>query len=141
MPFTYGKLNRMENVAVLLSYPKDAFLTTKALCAFVSTDVSLSTHEILDRYMERWSVKVFFRQSKKVLVFDKYQIRSSKGIRRYWLIISLVHFICCTKSENYCPFEKGYKSLSLAITNERIEYLYDCGKKGMPLADVLALVG
>ena len=136
-----GKLNEVENAVVLLSYPRDAFHTPKALCAFISTDVSLNTREILDRYMERWPVEVFFRQSKNVLAFDRYQIRSSKGIRRYWLIMSLVHFICCTNGENYYPFEKGYKSLSSAIMNEHIEYLYDCGKKGMPLADVLVLVG
>ena len=135
-----GKLNGVENAVVLLSYPKDAFLTPRALRAFISTDVSLSTREILDRYMERWSIEVFFRQGKNVLAFDKYQIRSSKGIHRYWLIISMVDFICCTNGENYCPFEKGYKSLSSAIMNERIEYLYDCGKKGIPLADVLTLV-
>ncbi|MDE6312695.1 MAG: hypothetical protein K2M46_03590 [Lachnospiraceae bacterium] len=30
-------------------------------------------------------VVVFFRQSKDKLAFDRYQVRSSKGIRRYWL--------------------------------------------------------
>ncbi len=74
----------------LISYPKDAFHVPKALRAFISTDVSLSTREILDRYMERWPVEVFFRQSKNQLAFDRYQICSSKGIRRYWLLMSLL---------------------------------------------------
>jgi len=48
-----GTLNGIENAVVLISYPKDAFHTPKALRAFISTDVSLSTREILDRYVER----------------------------------------------------------------------------------------
>ena len=72
-----GSLNSTENAAVLISYPKDTFHNPKALRAFISTDVSLSTREILDKYVERWPVEVFFRQSKNMLAFDRYQIRSS----------------------------------------------------------------
>ena len=57
------RLNGIESAEVLISYPKDAFHVPKALRAFISTDVSLSTQEILDIYAERWPVEVFFRQS------------------------------------------------------------------------------
>ncbi len=50
-----GSRGGIENAVVLISYPKDAFHAPKALRAFISTDVSLSTREILDRYVERWS--------------------------------------------------------------------------------------
>ena len=70
-----GSLNGIENAVVLISYPKDAFHAPKALRAFISTDVSLSTQEILDMYVERWPVEVFFRQSKDKLAFEEYQIR------------------------------------------------------------------
>lgn len=56
-----GKLNSIENAVVLISYPKDTF---------ISTDVSLSTREILDRYIERWPVEVFFGQGKDNLAFE-----------------------------------------------------------------------
>ena len=42
-----GKLNGIENAVVLLSYPYKAFGNPKALQAFLSTDVSLITEEIL----------------------------------------------------------------------------------------------
>lgn len=87
-----GNLNGIENAVVLITYPKDAFQVPKALRAFISTDVSLSTQEILDKYADRWPVELFFRQSKDKLSFDRYQIRSSKGIHRYWLLMSLAHF-------------------------------------------------
>ena len=44
-----GNLNGIENAVVLITYPKDAFQVPKALRAFISTDVSLSTKEILDK--------------------------------------------------------------------------------------------
>ena len=45
--------NGIENAVVLISYPKGAFHAPKAPRAFISTDVSLSIWEILDRYAER----------------------------------------------------------------------------------------
>ena len=92
-----GSLNGIENAVVLISYPKDAFHVPKTLRAFISTDVSLSTREILDKYVERWPIEVFFRQSKDKLSFDRYQIRSSEGIRRYWLLMSLAHLLAAVK--------------------------------------------
>lgn len=76
-----GKLNGIENAVVLLSYPEKAFGKPKALRAFLCTDVSLSTNEILLHYVCRWSIEVFFRQCKDKLALDSYQIRSAKGIR------------------------------------------------------------
>jgi len=42
-----GKLNGIENAVVLLSYPEKVFGKPKTLRAFLSTDTSLSTDEIL----------------------------------------------------------------------------------------------
>jgi hypothetical protein len=42
-----GNLNGIENAVVLLSYPEKAFGNPKALRAFISTNVDLSTQEIL----------------------------------------------------------------------------------------------
>ncbi len=88
-----------------------------------------------------WPIKLFFRQSKNILAWDKYQIRSSKGIRRYWLLMSMARFICCTSRAGCCSFEEGYQNLSKSIRREQIEYLYNCGRKGTPLDEILALVG
>lgn len=103
-----GNLNGIENAVVLLCYPQNAFHDPKALRAFICTDVSLSTQEILDYYVKRWSIELFFRQSKNKLGLDKYQIRSSQGIKRYWLLMSLAHYICCTGTGQNLSFEEGY---------------------------------
>lgn len=136
-----GNLNGVENAVVLLSYPQGAFHEPKALRAFISTDVSLSTEEILAKYIARWPVEVFFRQSKNVLAFDRYQIRSSKGIQRYWLIMSLAHLLCCTGTGKVEPFEKGYAFFQRKMKEEQVTFLYQCGKRQVPLETVLALVG
>ncbi len=135
-----GNLNGIENAVVLVSYPKDAFHAPKALRAFISTEASLSTREILDRYVERWPVEVFFRQSKDKLAFEKYQVRSSKGIKRYWLLMSLAHFIACTGSGKLMPFEEGYAFFHKSILEERIRYIYQCGVKHVAFEHVLASV-
>lgn len=135
-----GKLNGIDNAAVLISYPENAFHNPKALRAFICTDVSLTTEEILDAYVERWPIELFFRQSKGKLALDKYQIRSSQGIRRYWLVMSLVHLICCTKTGKFCTFEDGYAYLQREIQRERITYIYQCGVKHCPLDGLLDLV-
>lgn len=125
---------------VLISYPKDGFHAPKALRTFISTDVSLSTHETLDRYVERWLVEIFFRQGKNQLALDRYQIRSSKGIRRYWLLMSLSHFIACTGSGNTRSFEDGYTFFYNRIREERIYYIYQCGARNIAFKDVWAMV-
>ena len=135
-----GNLNGIENAVVLITYPKDAFQVPKALRAFISTDVSLSTKEILDKYADRWPVELFFRQSKDKLSFDRYQIRSSKGIHRYWLLMSLAHLIACTGCGETMSFEDGYACIHNQIQKERLYFIYQCGSRHILFDDVLALV-
>ena len=54
-----GNLNGIENAVVLLSYPEKAFGNPKALRAFISTNVALSTQEILSWYVCRWPIEYF----------------------------------------------------------------------------------
>lgn len=135
-----GKLNGIENAVVLLTYPENAFQAPKALRAFLCTDVSMTTSEILEAYIERWPIELFFRQSKGKLALDKYQIRSSKGIRRYWLLMSLVYLMCCTQTGKLCSFAEGYASFKQAVYEEQIAYIYYCGAKNIPLETILSLV-
>ena len=135
-----GSLNGIDNAVVLISYPKDAFHAPKALRAFISTDVSLSTREILDKYVERWPIEVFFRQSKDKLAFDRYQVRSSKGIRRYWLLMSLAHLVACTGCDEAMSFEDGYAYIYSHIQEERLRFIYQCGARHVLFEEVLALV-
>lgn len=136
-----GELNGIMNAAVILSYPKEAFGKRKALRVFISTNVGLTTQEILDTYICRWPVEVFFRQSKDKLALDKYQIRSQTGIQRYWLIMSLVHYMCCTYTGKFCAFKDGYQYMCKKIKEESVTNLYQSIRKGMSLEEVLKMIG
>ena len=121
-----GKLNGIENG--ILSYPEKAFGNPKALRAFLNTDVSLSTDEILSYYVCRWPIEIFFRQCKDKLALDSYQIRSAQGIRRFWLLMSLAHFMCVTGTGKSCSFENGYHQICDIIRLEKYHYLFLCAK-------------
>ena len=108
---------------------------------FISTNVALSTQEILDTYTERWNIELFFRESKQKLSLDKYQIRKQTGIERYWLIMSLVHYLCCTCNGTYCSFEEGYQYWKQIIKEEQVTKVYHAIKNGISLEQLLALVG
>jgi transposase len=135
-------LNGIDDAVVLITYPKDAFGNPLALRAFICTDTSLTTDEILDIYAERWQIEVYFRQVKNTLAFDKYQIRSAKGIKRFWLIMSLVHFFCCTVGQDgkRTIFSEGYHFLRNQIQKERVAFVYQCGVDKVPLQQVLDMV-
>ena len=134
-----GNLNGIENAAVLISFPVDAMDNPNALRAFISTDVSLSTEEILNIYVNRWEIEVFFRDCKTKLAFDRYQIRSSKGIKRFWIITSLAYFIACRESTSL-DFSEGFHLLAEEIRNEKIRYIFEFGKSGNSFSDLLAMV-
>ena len=141
--FVYSCIVEIENIGkavVLLSYPREAFGNPSALRAFVCTDCSLSIMEVLNYYVVRWNIEVFFRSAKQKLAFDKYQIRSSTGIKRFWLIMSLAHFLCCVGTGQVLSFEDGYAHFQSQLRRERAEFIYRCGYAHIPFEDVLSLV-
>ena len=136
-----GELNDIPNAVVLISYPKNAFGTPKALRVFISANVGLSTQEIIGIYARRWSIELFFRQSKRKLALDEYQVRSRQGMERYWLIMSLVHYICCMYSGKYTAFEEGYRYFQNRIREEQLAKLHCYIKNGASLEAVFKMVG
>lgn len=134
-----GNLKDVEDAVVLVSFPKEAFGVPCALRAFICTDASIATQTILDSYLVRWSIEVFFRHAKQKLALDRYQIRSSLGIRRFWILMSTAHLLSCIGSGQFLPFHDGFTAMQQSIEIERISYIYHCGCAGIPLADVLAL--
>lgn len=124
-----GNLNGIENAVVLLTYPKKAFGKEKALRAFISTNTALSDEEILNLYVTRWNIEVYFRSCKSKLAIDQYQIRSAKGIKRFWLIASLVYLLACLESEHFC-FSDGFSLISHILYREQISFIFDYAANG-----------
>ena len=89
---------------------------------------------ILNLYTKRWPVEVFFRTTKGKLALDKYQSRSATGIRRFWLLMSLTYFLCCVGSGVLRSFSEGYEYWQKLVLRNVVQYVYNCGKNGMPFA-------
>ena len=136
-----GNLNGIENAVVLLSYPEKAFGNPKALRAFISTNVALSTQEILSCYVYRWSIEIFFRQCKDKLALDGYQLCSAQGIKRYWLLMSLAHFMCIAGTDEFCSFETSYHKICDIVQLEKYRYLFQCAKKSNDFNSFIKLAG
>ncbi len=55
---------------------------------------------VSDNYYLTIIVSVFLRRYRGKTV-------DLQGIQRYWLSMSLVHYMCCMHSGKYCAFEEG----------------------------------
>jgi len=145
--YTYryeGKLNDIENAVVVITLPKEGGFNgphpnPKAINAFLCTDTTLDTVTILEYYSERWCIEIFFEQGKGQLGFNKYQIRTMKGIERFWLLMSLCHLVCCIGLGCAMPFGDGLRLLRRSINEERIAYIYKLAQNNVPLEDIYAL--
>ena len=124
-----GNLNGVENAVVLLTYPKNAFGKEKALRAFIITNAALSDEEILNLYVTRWSIEVYFRDCKSKLALGYYQIRSANGIKRLWLIASLVYLLACLESVRFC-FAEGFHLISKILYREQVSFIFDYAANG-----------
>jgi len=134
-----ARLKGVPNAVILISYPRNAFGVASALRAFVCTNPFLSTMTILNFYMRRWKIELFFRQMKQKLALDKYQIRSAVGIQRFWLLMSLAYLLCCLESGRM-SFEDGYAFFQTTIQTERVEFIYRCAQNQIPLEQIVALL-
>ena len=81
-------------------------------------------------YVYRWSIEIFFRQCKDKMALDGYQLRSAQGIKRYWLLMSLAHFMCIAGTGEFCSFETGYHKICGIVQSEKYRYLFQCAKEG-----------
>jgi len=97
--------------------------------------------EILSCYVCRWLIKVFFRQYKNRLALDTYQIHFSKGIQRYWLLMSMAHHICVTGTGKYQSFQEGYQLIRSTIQQEKDQYLFQCAKSSPDFEAFMKLAG
>ncbi len=136
-----GKINGFKSVTILISYPKNAFHNTNALKAFITTDVNLSDNELLQRYKCRWTIETFFRQNKMELNLDKYQIRSSKSIKRYLIIIQLAYLYCTFGvCDNYTTFGEGIRIARNNSKKSLISWIYDKSQDGLSKQEILKLL-
>ena len=132
-----GKLNGIKKAVVLLSWPEDALFKDGALKVFICTETELNTQVILSHYSKRWPIEIFFRQNKMELGLNRYQIRSAKAIKRFWILSMLTYIYCVTgTSESFCTFGKGLKLASNEVERNKYTWIYEQSQAGVPINQV-----
>lgn len=139
--YTYlGKIKGARKVKIVISWPENALWNIKAMKAFVSLDIEMSGIQLLGHYIKRWPIETFFRETKKHLGFDKYQIHTLKGIRRYMYLLMLTYLYCELEVQgDSLGFSKGLKKARQEIKNLEISWIYRKAQEGIPLADILKI--
>lgn len=124
--YTYqGKLNDIKEATVVLSWPKDAVFNEKALRAFICPYAQIDAKTLLNHYINRWPIEIFFREGKRYLGLDDYQIRSDRGIRRYFILLMLTYIYCGIEAkENTVNFNKGLKIARNEVKRNQITWIY-----------------
>ena len=136
--YTYkGKLNDLEEATIILSWPKSDLFNEKALKAFISLDNALGTIDILNHYVHRWPIEIFFRESKRHLGLDDYQVRSESAINKYFVLLMLTYTYCELEvSGDSLNFSKGIKSARKEVQQSKIAWIHEQSKTGVPLEQI-----
>lgn len=134
----HGKLNDLKEATIVLSWPKDALFNEKALKAFICLDSSIDTESILNHYVCRWPIETFFRESKRYLGLDDYQVRSEKGIKRFFILLMLTYVYCGLEvSDNTLNFSNGLKNARMETRQGQIAWIYQQAQSGVSFEQVL----
>lgn len=89
-----GALNDLADGVVLLCWSADDNeFDAKRMSCFLSTDVELTSEQILTYYSYRWRIETYFQQVKGHLGFQGYQVRSQRAIKRFWLLIQFTYLL------------------------------------------------
>ena len=133
-----GAVKGIENIVVLMSWI-DEFNNNKKPFYLITTDTSLSSERIIDYYSYRWEIEVSFRYQKERLGLDNYEMRSLKGIERFWeLLYLLYNFLELKRFKSQIKGNLGKLIDRLKIKRKReiISYVYEKALSGAKLEEL-----
>ncbi len=137
--YTYrGKLNDVKDSLIALCWPKEALFKPGCLRAFISLDTALSTEELLNHYKNRWPIETFFRETKKHLGLNHYQVRSNRSINRYFLLMMITYVYCELEVSNgKLNFSTGIRTARNQVKKERISWVFNQANQGISIDAIL----
>ncbi len=133
-----GAVKGIENIVVLMSWI-DEFDSNKTPFYLVTTDTSLSSERIIEYYSHRWEIEVSFRYQKERLGLDNYEMRSLKGIERFWeLLYLLYNFLELKRFKSQIRENLGNLIDRLKVKRKRevISYVYEKALSGAKLEEL-----
>ena len=125
--YTYrGKLNDAKDSLIALCWPKEALFKDGCLRSFITLDTTLTTEELLNHYKHRWPIETFFRETKKYLGLNHYQVRSSLSINRYFLLLMMTYVYCELEVSNgTLKFSAGLKIARNEAKKEQVSWIFN----------------
>jgi len=139
--YTYlGKINGVRKVKIVMTWPKDALFSPRAMKAFISTDIKMSGKQLLCHYTKRWPIEVFFREANRRLGMKQCQAHSKRAIIRYQYLLLLGYtFYGMEMIGGSIGFSANRHLFQKSILRFRITWLYQQAEKNVPLDDILSL--
>lgn len=136
--YTYrGKLKDIQSCLIALCWPKEALFKNGCLRAFITLDTALTTEELLIHYKNRWPIETFFRETKKHLGLDDYQVRSNLSIKRYFILLMLTYTYCGMEiNDEMLSFGTGIKKARIQVIREQVTWLFSQYQGGCTLDEV-----
>jgi SRSO17 transposase len=127
------RIPSIGKVRLVISFDNPELSGTYAVLVSNRTDWSAS--EILSRYLQRWSIETFYRDSKQLLGFGDYRMRTLEAIQAHWCLVfvaySLLHLACLPPSS---PKSRGKLPTSLSQSIGEV-----CRQQGQALVQELIL--
>jgi len=136
--YTYmGKLNDAKNSLIALCWPKEALFKDGCLRAFITLDTEITTEELLNHYKHRWPIETFFRETKKYLGLNHYQVRSNRSINRYFLLLMMTYVYCELEvSNNTLKFSVGLKNARNQAKKDQVSWVFTQTSNGISLETI-----
>jgi hypothetical protein len=137
--YTYlGKINGINKVKIVITYPVNALFVDFALKAFISTDIKMNCSQLLKHYAKRWPIEVFFREANRRLGMKQCQVSSKKAILRYQYLVMLTYIYCGLDVDGQAiNFSKQHKKYQKDIECFKIEWIAQRTKEGFNIVDIL----
>ena len=94
------QLSGLGKVRLVISFEREDLTGTYAVLISNRTDWSAS--QIVTRYLRRWTIETFYRDSKQYLGLDEYRTRSFSAVNAHWCLVfvaySILHLDCLPPS-------------------------------------------
>jgi SRSO17 transposase len=94
------RLAGLGKVRLVISFEREDLTGTYAV--LISNRTNWSARQIIMRYLRRWTIETFYRDSKQYLGLDEYRTRSFSAVDAHWCLVfvaySILHLDCLPPS-------------------------------------------
>jgi Transposase DDE domain len=99
--FTFTvRIAGIGKVRLVISFDNPELKGTYAV--LITNQTSWSAKEVLEKYLHRWPIETFYRDSKQLLGLDEYRTRTYRANKAHWCLVfvaySFLHLACLPPS-------------------------------------------